>query len=67
MTWLIVDGNVVLDACLSIYLPYDMIYGHGCGSCVMQELHAIKILKFYMFWLLQDPHILQVVLEPIIT
>ena len=40
---------VVLDACLVMYFLCDMIYGHGCGSCVMQELHAIKIFKFPTF------------------
>ena len=49
MNWLFVDGNVVLDACLVMYLSCDMIYGHGCGLCLIQMLHAIKNFKFHTF------------------
>ena len=58
---------IVLDACLAMYLLCDMIYGHGYSSRVMQVLHVIKNFKIPHFWLLHDPHFLQVVSEPIIT
>ena len=40
---------VILDAYLVMYFLCDMIYGYGCGSCVMQELHAIKSFEFCSF------------------
>ena len=53
---------VILDACLVMYFLCDMIYRHGCGLCVMQELHVIKNFKILYFLLLHDHTFLHYVL-----